>query len=277
MKLISISIILLTLLPLTAALSEKDHSHRVLFVGNSLTYYNDVPELARAFYQRAHGEGFLVVEMLAAGGKSIRSHLEDGYFNSILENADFDIVVLQDIGGWPFCDPDFPGCRDAVSSMETAVHLVKEHDAIPVWYSTFQSIPSVQKMLSNKVQALGKEWEVPIADVGAALTYYRDQLQQDDGVLEDGHPDLVGSLIVAATIVNAVGGILPTPDSGALPFCFRRWQGTGLLATKLASAHDAPERICEEVPSTTVERVIESAVHGVKPDVDKVGSNSKGY
>jgi hypothetical protein len=277
MKSISIAIILVLLVPSTADLSENSQSLRVLFVGNSLTYYNDVPELARIFYQSVHGDGSMDVEMLAAGGKSIRSHLEDGYLNSVLESEVFDIVLLQDIGGWPVCDPAFPGCGDAVASMERAVRLVKKHNAIPVWYSTFQSIPRVQKALSDKVQALGVEWDVSVADVGAALTFYRDELQRDDGFLEDGHPDLVGSLIAAATIVKVIDGISLAPDPGGFPVCFRRWQGAGLLATKLASAQGAPERICEEVSSTTVERVIDAAVRGVKPAVDRAGASSEGY
>ena len=101
----------------TSALAEESSNLRVLFVGNSLTYYNDVPGLVRQMSRSADQSVDIDVEMLAAGGASIAQHIQAGHLQRYLRDGDFDFVVFQDIGGWPICPPEFPGCADQLHQL----------------------------------------------------------------------------------------------------------------------------------------------------------------
>jgi hypothetical protein len=65
----------------------------VLFVGNSLTYANDLPLIVQALATAA-GEK-LAVETLAYGGAALEDHWNDGGALRALERQRWDVVVLQ--------------------------------------------------------------------------------------------------------------------------------------------------------------------------------------
>jgi pyruvate/2-oxoglutarate dehydrogenase complex dihydrolipoamide acyltransferase (E2) component len=66
---------------------------RVLFIGNSLTYANDLPLLVQAL-ARAAGED-LYQEEITKGGTGLDDHWQDGDAQRALERARWDVVVLQ--------------------------------------------------------------------------------------------------------------------------------------------------------------------------------------
>ena len=53
---------------------------KVLFIGNSHTYMNDMPELTRRMIESATGQPCLVT-MLAYSGRSLKWHMEEEYFS----------------------------------------------------------------------------------------------------------------------------------------------------------------------------------------------------
>jgi hypothetical protein len=65
----------------------------VLFIGNSLTYANDLPLIVQAL-AKAAGEK-LAVEMLTYGGAALEDHWNDGGAQRALERQRWDVVVLQ--------------------------------------------------------------------------------------------------------------------------------------------------------------------------------------
>ena len=73
---------------------SKDEIH-VLFIGNSLTYYHDLPkmvaELAKAGKQRP-----LRHEREAPGGCTFEKHWNDGKALAKIQSRKWDYVVLQD-------------------------------------------------------------------------------------------------------------------------------------------------------------------------------------
>ena len=66
---------------------------RVLFIGNSHTYYNDMPHL---FAQICQEKGIdTEVTMLAHGGKGWDFHLEEPEVKFNIEHGGYDAVILQ--------------------------------------------------------------------------------------------------------------------------------------------------------------------------------------
>ena len=263
---------MLALVPAVSA--EKPVEPRVLFVGNSLTYYNDVPELVRQLSRSDENSSRLEVEMLAAGGASVAQHLEAGYLPQYLKDGDFDLVVIQDIGGWPICPPEFPGCADSVASIEEIVGLIRSKGAEPIWYSTYQRIPAIQAALSEKARQIAGRMDIQLADVGAAWSYYESIAGEGAPFLDDGHPNQVGSFIAAATILQAIATHIGHFKIDVQELCFREWQGTGLRKENLASEQKLPNLHCESITAEIQQRVLEAANEGFNPDAGKAGLGS---
>lgn len=195
---------------LTAALhapvahAESSEQLKVLFVGNSLTYYNDMPAMVSALYE-AHRPAIEVqAKEVAQPGTSVAVHLSEKEFRDALGTGDFDIVVVQEIGGWPLCPDDFEGCQGSVPALKEAFALTRAAQAKPIWYSTWQANPEAQESLSDLVRDIAADEGVTVADTGAAIYEFGKRNGMDDVLAKDGHPDCLGSWIAAATIANAI-------------------------------------------------------------------------
>lgn len=91
------------LLVLSAACLPAAETVRVLFVGNSFTFYNDLPGMLAAM-GRARGVSFECT-VRAEGSASLYSHWQNGTGRE-LEKGRFDFVVLQDQSMTPVIAPD---------------------------------------------------------------------------------------------------------------------------------------------------------------------------
>lgn len=69
---------------------------RVLFVGNSHTYYNDMPTMIAALAAAARAERPLAFVMQTAGGATLAQHLAEGHVSRHLGQGRWDYVVLQE-------------------------------------------------------------------------------------------------------------------------------------------------------------------------------------
>src|SRR5690349_17468676 len=68
---------------------------RVLFVGNSLTYVNDLPKMVEAISQAAGDDPPLETAMVAYGGYAIEDHLAQGDAVPTIARGGWDVVVMQ--------------------------------------------------------------------------------------------------------------------------------------------------------------------------------------
>ena len=66
---------------------------RVLFIGNSLTYTNDLPDMVRVMADSAGTP--LVTGMAAGGGMSLEDHWTQGDAREMVASRRWDVVVLQ--------------------------------------------------------------------------------------------------------------------------------------------------------------------------------------
>jgi len=262
------------LLFVPAANAEETADLRVLFVRNSLTYYNDVPEMVRQLSRSDDKSARFEVEMLAAGGASVAQHLTGGYLMQYMSDGYFDFVVFQDIGGWPICPPEFPGCADSVASIAQVVELIRSKGAEPIWCSTYQRIPAIQTALSDKARQIAGSLDIRLADVGAAWSYYETIAGEGAPFLDDGHPNQVGSFIAAATILQAMSSHTAPLKLDVQELCFREWQGTGLSKASLSSEQKLPNLRCVSITPEIQQRVFEAANKGFNSDAGEVGAGS---
>ncbi|MBO9662606.1 hypothetical protein [Dokdonella sp.] len=229
----------------------------VLFVGNSLTYYNDLPRIVEAMQAASHPRRPIRVEMLASGGAKMADHLREGRLASRLAERRYDVVVLQDLGGFPMCDAAFPGCKDAVASVCEAARSVRAAKARPILFGTWQGRADAQRALSAATRDEARRCGLDVADVGAAMQRFVQRTGDVSPWTNDGHPSLAGSWIAAATLTRAIARSEAPVASPPEPFCRLRWQGA-----ELASRQPKPPAECE-LPAEPVARAAVAAANAV--------------
>ena len=232
---------------------------RILFVGNSLTYYNDVPQIAAATVAAMQPGRAIHVEMLASGGATMGDHLREGQLAKLLNKRDYDIVVLQDVGGFPACEDTFPGCAQTVAGVCEAAKLVREAHARPLLFGTWQSLAADQRVLSAATLDEAKHCGAEVADVGAAMQRFVERIPGAPPWSKDGHPTLEGSWIAAATLSRAILRH-DIPVGLSIPaFCRKRWQDAHLSHAKLASQQYQPEVDCERPSDRMLRAALQAA------------------
>jgi len=68
---------------------------RVLFIGNSFTYYNDMPQMLEAMAASRNGP-VIRTTMVASGGATLEDHWRDTAARSLLQRGRWDWVVLNE-------------------------------------------------------------------------------------------------------------------------------------------------------------------------------------
>ena len=136
---------------------------RLLFLGNSHTYYNDMPFLA-AELLRAGGDA-VEVAMLTRGGQSLAGHLQN-------EQTRFNLLY----GGWDLClaqevTSEFPPQEDYLRGVEAVKALCDAGGCRLALYMNFESprdTPPLSAMRPS-VLAAAERFRLPVARAGEAF------------------------------------------------------------------------------------------------------------
>jgi hypothetical protein len=176
-------------------MERSETNQKILFVGNSLTYYNDVPTMVAALYSAVNQLDGIETDMLAEGAYSIEKHLANGMLKSLLAESTYTVVILQDFGGWPLCSTNIDACSSTTEPLSDAVKLVRSFGARPIWYSTYHQHPGAQRELSIEARRIATQLDVEVADVGAALQTFTLTNVSSEVFLPNHHPDTLGSWI----------------------------------------------------------------------------------
>ena len=133
---------------------------KVLFVGNSHTYVNDMPQI---FKMNATCD--VEVFMLARGGITFETHLNDPSLHFALKQ-DYDIVIYQQAAHVP-CPSKEETLRDGKKLVELARKHGKQVYVLKPWpkendWEGFEVIRDIYK-------TLGKENNVQIIEAGEAV------------------------------------------------------------------------------------------------------------
>ena len=95
---------------------DTDPTLRILFIGNSLTYANDLPGTVQRLGQSDHTRS-VVVSSVAVGNASLEDHWNRGDAQRAIASARWDLVVLQQGPSAPCAParPQFPCSSPTVS------------------------------------------------------------------------------------------------------------------------------------------------------------------
>ncbi len=195
----------------------------ILFIGNSYTYYNDMPESIFLKILRAAGFNARITAITKGGWYLIDSadpaDEVGAQVESILETRDFDFVILQEQSTCPALSPGkfYTGVRNLTEKL-------RADGATPILYSTWgrkegHSVLSengwTNETMTWKIaagyEAIGAELGIDVAYAGLA---FRDiYANHGDIELYDAdktHPSPAGSYLAAMTLFAKITGVDPT-------------------------------------------------------------------
>lgn len=174
---------------------------RVLFVGNSHTYFNDMPALFARMCGELTGET-PEVTMLAYSGRSLAWHREE-YFalRFALLRGGFDYCVIQQQAH------PFPGEEVTEAGLRAILPLCERGGARPVLYMTWaeKAKPEEAPRHSRCYRRLAEEYGALLAPVGELFERFRGtdiELYWRDGE----HASPYGSYLAAATFASLLCG-----------------------------------------------------------------------
>ncbi|AEI51052.1 DUF4886 domain-containing protein [Runella slithyformis] len=173
---------------------------KILFIGNSYTYGNDLPELLS---QLMAGKGIkLYHESVTPGGATLEKHWMDGKSKEAIHKLAWDYVVLQEQSTRPFSN------RDAFFQYaKLFTDEIKTTKAKPLFYMTWaaKATPDEQPKLSEAYRTIAKETGSMAAPVGEA--WKQANLVGMDLFISDGrHPNLLGSYLAGCVIYQTITG-----------------------------------------------------------------------
>lgn len=173
---------------------------KILFIGNSHTYYNDMPYLFARFCQEKHRD--VDVVMLAHGGKGWDFHIEEPEVKFNILYGRYDAVILQHTAH-PMGDLSVMN-----QSGKKLIQWVREAGARPILYMTWTTKADgekAQKSMSDAYRKLREETGCELAPVGECWWEYHREHPEVELYAEDGqHASPVGSRLAASVIAETV-------------------------------------------------------------------------
>lgn len=186
---------------------------KVLFIGNSITYFNNMPYM---FDSIAHAKGKNVqVTMYAPGGTGFVNHAVDPNVFLLFRNSIWDIVVLQPGSG------ESPGVSFPVNttiqrgrilldsiynySPCARVYLYEIPYGVPS-ATTYSTYFSVQQTIRDSVKKMSDSLYIPMIPAGECARAYYSRCQNLllHSSFNDIHPNAYGSFLIASAFYTGI-------------------------------------------------------------------------
>ncbi len=178
---------------------REGRSQKVLFVGNSLTYTNDLPSKVAEMGLRT---GVLIEKvMLAYPNYALEDHWNDGCLQIMIQSRYYDIVVVQQ---GPSSQPD--GAASLLDFGKRIQALCKANDTklafFMVWPTrvNYHTFPGVTSNYSAATAAIG----AILCPVGQVWKLHQDNTGDFSYYGPDFHPSDKGTAFAADVIYKAL-------------------------------------------------------------------------
>jgi hypothetical protein len=183
---------------------------KVLFVGNSFSFYNNGLHTHYRALVRASNAGDKAerrIRMLTISGARLPEHRAG--LNAMLDADNWDVVVLQGHSRGPIEEATARAFRDAAREF---VGRIREHGAEPVFFMTWAYVnaPEMTDALEAAYSGIARELDARVAPVGIAFANAARErpdiaLHTDD----DRHPSLAGTYLAACVFYSVLQGDSP--------------------------------------------------------------------
>ena len=200
----------------------KDKEYSILFIGNSYTFFNDMPTVY--FQTMAKACGYQVkVTSITKGAYTLEkfANPEDPYgklvANALAGYEKYDFVILQEQSVRPATAPEkfYDGVRPLVEK-------IRAIGAQPVLYATWGRQEGCDKLteiemtnesmtwkLAAAYSAIAGELDIPVYHAGLAFYRINKDTQVDLYNADKSHPSAPGSYLAAMTLLTGIFGVDP--------------------------------------------------------------------
>lgn len=189
-------------------LPESDQqSLKVLFIGNSYTYYHELPKLVQNLARTAKEAKRFETEMVTVGGATLEQLWQQGKAVSKIKNGKWDYVVLQEQSTLPITNPQLMYEYARLFNEE-----IKKINAQTVFYLTWarENRPETQQALNDSYMTIAQELKAIVAPVGIVWQKIREQNQNLMLYEPDNsHPSPIGSYVAACVFYATIYGKSP--------------------------------------------------------------------
>jgi hypothetical protein len=199
----------------TGKVGGKDETIQILFIGNSYTFSNAMPELFADLAEQGGHE--VEVAAQAKAGYSLIDHARDPGTQKILQDREWDLIILQEKSDLPVLNADLMA---AGAQQLTELAQAQGADTILFMPWAYQDgfpaagLPDYQVMQSRVADSylgLAKDLGISAAPVGIA---WQSVLEHDPQAelwsLDGSHPSWLGSFLAANTIYALIFEENPT-------------------------------------------------------------------
>lgn len=176
---------------------------RVLFIGNSHTYFNDMPATFASLWAEAYGAA-PEVTMLAYSSRSLQWHETEYFavrFNILYGHYDYCVIQQQ-------AHP-FPGLEETERHMQLILRLCRQSGSTPLLVETWaeQAAPAHQQPMTDAYRTLSAKYGVTLVPVGSIWEELRHSHPEIPLFWKDGeHASPCGDYLIAAALCGVISG-----------------------------------------------------------------------
>lgn len=218
-----IIIILLMLLPCAVMAQEaKQDSLRLLFIGNSYTYYNDLPQMVYEIAKTQNKK--LSVKSVTKGGERLKGHLKNEKLRQMLLSQKWDFVILQEQSSAPAKQTEtvISDIYPAAKALDSLIHIGSP-DTKTIFYMTWghkygtthkiENYPlaytyeGMQERIKTTYLEMTYQNNAVCAPVGMAWQRVRQERPDYQLYTQDcSHPSKLGTYLAANVIYTVLFG-----------------------------------------------------------------------
>ena len=201
-------------------------SVRILWIGNSFTYFNDVPQMVEDM-GKLNGIPISTTRVLK-GGEKFSGHLQNPELHKQLEKGGWDYVVMQEFSSGPAYSTKYVSenimpyaaeidslAKQYSPEVETVYYMTWGHkngNVIQTDYPLDDTYDLMQDRIFTTYTDMAYENGGTVSPVGVAWRNTRKEHPEIELYIEDDyHPSLAGSYLAANTLFATMAG------SGFLP------------------------------------------------------------
>jgi prepilin-type N-terminal cleavage/methylation domain-containing protein len=180
---------------------------RVLWIGNSYTYVNDLPDLVGVLVKAGGGGIGYTCDSRLVGGATLQQHWEQGVALQKIQQGQWDFVVLQEQSQMAVLDPDTYRYYATLF-----IQQIQKRKAIPMLYMTWarQWAPQQQGSYNRVFLRLAKEQQAEAAPGGMAWQLCWQSSPSINLYASDGsHPSPSGSYLTGCCFYSVFLGQSP--------------------------------------------------------------------
>lgn len=226
---------------------------RVLFIGNSLIYTQQLPAMLSALARSQASAPRIVTASFVAPGGRVVERWQDGRVAQAMRDGHWDALVIQEQGGLLAClaqdaTQRTPDCRASEQAHRKLAALAREQGTHVWLLGTWTTTANGQDALDRQTRQLASRLAAGFVASAPALREYT-RGHGASATFPDGmHPSLPATIIVAARLYRALTGAMPQAAPVTIDFPL-------LAATSLPSPDTPLEQQAARAPDTPVVRI----------------------